>query len=117
LGRRAGIELDDLIEVFNNGNARSFISERRFPDHILSETWDGRSRVYNLNKDVGMAIALADKLGATVNIGRDTYAYIQEAIKQGRSEDDFTRLYPDLDKLDKKKIAMTKAKKRKEKRK
>ena len=103
LGRRAGIKLEDLIEVFNNGNARSFISERRFPDHIISETWDGRSRVYNLNKDVGMAIALADKLGATVNIGRDTYAYIQEAVRQGRSEDDFTRLYPDLEKLDTKK--------------
>jgi hypothetical protein len=47
-----------------------------------------------------MAIALADKLGASVNIGRDTYAYIQEAVKQGRAEDDFTRLYPDLEKLD-----------------
>ncbi len=101
LGRRAGIELKDLIEVFNNGNARSFVSERRFPDHILSQTWDGRSRVFNLNKDVGMAIALADKLGATVNIGRDTYAYIQEAVKQGRSEDDFTRLYLELENLDK----------------
>ena len=99
LGRRAGIKLEDLIEVFNNGNARSFISERRFPDHILSETWDGRSRVYNLNKDVGMAINLADKLGASVNIGRDTYAYIQEAIRQGRAEDDFTRLYPDFETL------------------
>jgi len=116
LGRRAGIKLEDLIEVFNNGNARSFISERRFPDHILSETWDGRSRVYNLNKDVGMAIALADKLGATVNIGRDTYAYIQEAVKQGRSEDDFTRLYPDLEKLDtkrKKRSGKTSSKKSK----
>ena len=103
LGKRAGIELKDLIEVFNNGNARSFISERRFPDHILSKTWDARSRVYNLNKDVGMAISLADKLGATVNIGKNTYAYIQEAIKQGRSEDDFSTLYPDLEKLYKKK--------------
>jgi len=102
LGRRAGIDLADLIEVFNNGNARSFISERRFPDHILSETWDGRSRVYNLNKDVGMAIALADKIGATLNIGRDTYAYLQEAIAQNRAEDDFTRLYQDFEKLDKK---------------
>jgi hypothetical protein len=49
-----------------------------------------------------MAISLADKLGATVNIGRDTYAYIQEAIKQGRSEDDFTTLYTELEKLDRK---------------
>lgn len=100
-GRRAGIDLADLIEVFNSGNARSFISERRFPDHILSETWDGRSRVYNLEKDVGMAIALADKIGASVNIGRATFAYLREAIDQGRAEEDFTRLYPDLEKLDK----------------
>ena len=113
LGRRAGIDLADLIEVFNNGNARSFISERRFPDHILSETWDGRSRVYNLNKDVGMAIALADEVGATLNIGRDTYAYLQEAIAQGRAEDDFTRLYQDLEELDNKSKVKKKAKKKK----
>lgn len=47
-----------------------------------------------------MAIALADDLGASVNIGRNTFAYIQEAIDQGRAEDDFTRLYPDLEDLD-----------------
>jgi len=101
LARRAGIRLSDLIEVFNAGNARSFISERRFPDHILSGTWDGRSRVYNLAKDVGMAIALADKLGATVHIGRDTLAYLRAAVAQGRSEDDFTLLYRDFEKLGK----------------
>ncbi|HSM43149.1 MAG TPA: NAD(P)-dependent oxidoreductase, partial [Afifellaceae bacterium] len=117
LGRRAGIELKDLIAVFNAGNARSFISERRFPDHILSGTFDGRSRVYNLDKDVGMAIALADKLGATVNIGRDTYAYIREAVKQGREEDDFTRLYPDLERLDPKKKKKGKKAKKKGKKK
>jgi 3-hydroxyisobutyrate dehydrogenase len=99
LARRAGIALEDLIEVFNAGNARSFISERRFPDHILSETWDARSRVYNLDKDVGMAIALAEKLGATVNIGRDALGYLHAAMDQGRGEDDFTLLYRDFEKL------------------
>jgi len=64
-----------------------------------------------------MAIALADKLGATVNIGRDTYAYIREAVKQGREEDDFTRLYPDLDKLDRKKKKKGKKAKKKGKKK
>jgi len=34
LAEAAGIELADMIQVFNAGNARSFISERRFPDHI-----------------------------------------------------------------------------------
>uniref|UniRef100_UPI003C7D76A7 NAD(P)-dependent oxidoreductase n=1 Tax=Mameliella sp. TaxID=1924940 RepID=UPI003C7D76A7 len=33
LAEAAGIDLADMIKVFNAGNARSFISERRFPDH------------------------------------------------------------------------------------
>ncbi|MCY3874183.1 MAG: NAD-binding protein [Rhodobacteraceae bacterium] len=36
LAEAAGIDLSDMIRLFNAGNARSFISERRFPDHILS---------------------------------------------------------------------------------
>jgi len=78
LAEAAGIELADMIKVFNKGNARSFISERRFPDHIMSETWDGRSRIYNLHKDVSMAVSLSKDVG---------------------SPQDFTRLYPALDDL------------------
>jgi 3-hydroxyisobutyrate dehydrogenase len=100
LAKRVGIELEELIQVFNSGNARSYISERRFPDHILSETWDGQSTVSNLNKDVGMAISLADEVGATVNICRNTQGYLSAAVEQGLSENDFTRLYADFENLD-----------------
>jgi 3-hydroxyisobutyrate dehydrogenase len=99
LGKRAGIAPEDLIKVFNKGNARSFISERRFPDNIFSGKFDGRSRVYNLHKDVGMAMALADELGAGTIIGRDTFAYIQAAMDRGMVDEDFTRLYPILEEL------------------
>lgn len=99
LAEAAGIELADMIKVFNAGNARSFISERRFPDHILTETWDGRSRIYNLRKDVGMAVALSKELGSPMRIGHQTLAWIQAAIDAGMADEDFTRLYPALDKL------------------
>ena len=52
MAETAGINLADMIDVFNVSNARSFISEVRFPRHILSKKWDARSRVYNLRKDV-----------------------------------------------------------------
>lgn len=99
LAKQAGIDLQDMIEVFNAGNARSYISEQRFPNHILSETWDGRSSVYNLHKDVGMAVQMADKMGATTRLGKDTYAYLKKAVKAGMTEEDFTRLYQNFDKL------------------
>ena len=99
LAEAAGINLADMIKVFNAGNARSFISERRFPDHILSETWDGRSRIFNLRKDVGMAVALSKELGSPMRIGHQTLAWLQAAVDAGKEEEDFTRLYPMLDKL------------------
>ncbi|WP_420011577.1 NAD(P)-dependent oxidoreductase [Tateyamaria sp.] len=99
LAEAAGIDLADMIKVFNAGNARSFISERRFPDHILSETWDGRSRIFNLRKDVGMAVALAQELGSPMRLGHQTLAWIQAAVDAGMEEEDFTQLYPALDKL------------------
>ena len=99
LAEAAGIELADMIKVFNVGNARSFISERRFPDHILSETWDGRSRIFNLRKDVGMAVALSKEVGSPMRIGHQTLAWIQAAVDAGMEEEDFTRMYPALDKL------------------
>lgn len=99
LAEAAGIDLADMVKVFNAGNARSFISERRFPDHILSETWDGRSRIFNLRKDVGMAVALSEELGSPMRIGHQTLAWIQAAMDAGMEDEDFTRLYPALDKL------------------
>lgn len=99
LAEAAGIELADMIKVFNAGNARSFISERRFPDHILSNTWDGRSRIFNLHKDVGMAVALSKELGSPMRLGHQTMAWIQAAVDAGMQEEDFTRMYPALSDL------------------
>ena len=99
LAEAAGIDLADMIKVLNAGNARSFISERRFPDHILSGTWDGRSRIYNLHKDVGMAVALSNELGSPMRIGHQTLAWTQAAVDAGLEDEDFTRLYPALNEL------------------
>lgn len=99
LAEAAGIELADMIKVFNAGNARSFISERRFPDHILSGTWDGRSRIFNLHKDISMAVALSNELDSPMRLGNQTLAWLQAAVDAGMEEEDFTRLYPALDEL------------------
>ena len=102
MAENAGIRLANMIEVINAGNARNYASERRFPDHILSGTWDARSRIYNLNKDVGMAVDMAKNLGLPVEIGESTHKYIAQAIKAGMSEDDFSLLYKEFRNLAKK---------------
>jgi 3-hydroxyisobutyrate dehydrogenase len=99
LAERSGIELKSAINVFNAGNARSFVTEIRFPKHILSGTFDGRSTVSNLAKDLGMAVRFAEEADAPALFGPLTSALLQQAVADGMGGDDFTLLYRRIDEL------------------
>jgi 3-hydroxyisobutyrate dehydrogenase len=93
LAERAGIPLETAIKVFNAGNARSYISEQRFPNHILSGKFDGRSTVANLAKDLAMADKFAGEIGEANAYTALTAEILAQAIERGMAADDFTRLY------------------------
>jgi len=93
LAERAGIPLDTAIKVFNAGNARSYISEQRFPNHILSGKFDGRSTVSNLAKDLAMADDFANAVGKANAYTALTATILAKAIDKGIAAEDFTRLY------------------------
>jgi 3-hydroxyisobutyrate dehydrogenase len=80
LAERAGIELSEAVAVLNAGNARSFISEARFPNHILSGTYDGRSPVSNLAKDLAMAVDLEREIGMPAAYGPLTARLLARAL-------------------------------------
>ena len=99
MAERAGIRLKDMVDVFNVSNARSYISQVRFPKHILSKKWDAKSRIYNLHKDLGMAVSLAHDLDAQVSLGEGTLAFLEKAVVRGMIEEDFSLLYRDFEKI------------------
>lgn len=99
VAERAGIGIADVIEVFNVSNARSYASQVRFPRHILSRKWDARSRIYNLRKDVKMAVAMGRRLGAATPIGAAALGYLERAAARGMLEKDFSLLYRDFEKI------------------
>lgn len=101
LAERVGLKVEDMIEVFNVSNARSYASQFRFPKHILSEKWDGKSRVYNMIKDVGMAVKMGKKHRAQTAHGEATLEFLEKAVKRGMIEKDFTLLYRDYEKVSK----------------
>lgn len=93
LAERAGIPLETAIKVLNAGNARSYISEQRFPNHILSAKFDGRSKVSNLAKDLAMADDFANEIGRANVYTALTAEILAKAIEKGMAAEDFTRLY------------------------
>ena len=99
LAERLGIPLETAVAVLNAGNARSFISEQRFPNHIVSGTFDGRSTVSNLAKDLAMAADFAAETGLPGPYGALTSELLSRAIDRGLAEQDFTTLYRHLEEL------------------
>jgi len=99
MAEAAGIKLKDMIDVFNVANARSYASEMRFPKHILSGKWDARSRVYNLRKDLSMAVDRAGALGAKVPLGEVTRDFLNAAMDRGMTDTDYSRLYEQFDEI------------------
>ena len=85
--------------MFNAGNARSYISEQRFPNHILSGKFDGRSTVSNLAKDLAMADAFANEFGQANAYTALTAKILAKAMEQGMGAEDFTRLYEAYEQL------------------
>lgn len=93
IAERVGIDLATAIDVLNAGNARSYITEVRFPRHIVSGRYDGRSRVANLAKDMGMARRLAAAQGLHAPYTHLADAILSAAMTAGLGDEDFTRLY------------------------
>ena len=98
-GKKLGIDPKTVIDVFNSGNARSFISQTRFPNHILSEKWDARSRVSNLHKDLSMVTDLLNDNQIGCPYGELTTSILQNAISCGLADIDFSLLYNEYEKL------------------
>lgn len=94
MAERAGLDLKQAVAVLNAGNARSFVSEVRFPRDILSGTMNARSQVSNLEKDLGLAVDYAAQLEARVPFGALTRAVLAQAVSAGKADADFSWLFP-----------------------
>ena len=92
LGEDMGIKLNDLIETFNVSNARSFISEHRFPNHILNNKFDGNSYLKNLKKDLDMIESISNKSKNSNNYIQLTNKLLKN-FNKNYDNNDFTELY------------------------
>ena len=92
LGEEMGVKLNDLIETFNASNGRSFISEHRFPNHILNNKFDGNSYLKNLKKDLDMIESISNKSKNSNNYIQLTNKLLKN-FNKNYDNHDFTELY------------------------
>ena len=101
LVERLGMRVEDMIDIFNASTAYSYATRHRFPNNILSGTWNGQARIYNLQKDVGLAVGIGKKRRADVQLAEGTLSFLQKAVARGMIEEDLSLLYRDFDQIQK----------------
>ena len=88
----------DVIGVFNKSNARSYISENRFPNNILNGKFNGKSTIKNLKKDLKM-MNLILKNSKNKKKYTELSNEILSKIDDKLNMEDFTNIYKMWDKI------------------
>lgn len=77
---RAGVAPATALAVINAANGRSFVSERLFPERVLTGAWPRTFRLALLEKDVGIARALTEDLALEAPV----IHLVSDLLRQGR---------------------------------
>lgn len=85
-GKKAGLDLAQLLEVINTSSGVSFASLNRFPHIIRGDYLEGGLTGRLMAKDVRLYLTLADGLGASTLIGPGTLTAFQIANALGYAD-------------------------------
>lgn len=92
LGERLGLAPKDMMEVFNEGNARSYATEVRFPKFILPGTYDSGATFDIVRKDMALVRKLGRRAKFRLPINACTYQYWTHAVEAGMGREDWTKI-------------------------
>jgi 3-hydroxyisobutyrate dehydrogenase-like beta-hydroxyacid dehydrogenase len=93
LGKKLGMDIAAMIEIFNIGNARSYATEVRFPKHILTGTYDMGYAYKSGYKDMKLIMKSAEKTRFNMPIGAATFDYWKYAMDTGKADEDVTTMF------------------------
>lgn len=99
MAERVGIDAALAVAVLNAGNARSYVSEVRFPRDVLKDQPSARSAVATLAKDLALAEGMAARLAAPAPYTQMTARLLASAQWSGDPTRDFGLLFKEFDRF------------------
>ncbi|MEO1198680.1 MAG: NAD(P)-dependent oxidoreductase [Pseudomonadota bacterium] len=92
LADKAGLAIDALLDALNAGSGRSAVTEVNLPTWVLSDAYDSGFTMGLMRKDVRLAAALADDLGAEVPMAALAAARWADSVDDLTEGADFNRM-------------------------
>ena len=92
VGAKAGIDPEVMVEVINAGTGRNTATESKFPDAILTRSFDAGFAIAGMNKDVRLFVEQATTTGVTLFIGSEVRQLWQHGVDQLGPDADMTEV-------------------------
>jgi 3-hydroxyisobutyrate dehydrogenase-like beta-hydroxyacid dehydrogenase len=99
LGLKAGIDPALMIDVFNASSGRNTATEAKFPNAILTRSFDVGFNTGLMFKDVRLCLEEAEALGVPMFVGSGTRQAWSYALSKGEPSDDSTVIMKHYEKL------------------
>ena len=92
-GVRLGLDPQVMIDVLNSSSGQNTATRDKFPQRILTETYDAGFTIDLLNKDVGLYLLEVARAGARDTVAT-TVASVVSNMQSALPGADFTKIYP-----------------------
>ena len=86
LGKRAGMQLEEILAVINSSTGSSFMTTNHFPKYVQIPSYRSNFSFELMYKDLNIAMEIADDLGLSLVMGRrcvDIYKLLSNKISDG----------------------------------
>lgn len=91
VARSAGVPEESMLEVLNNGPARTYYSEFRYPEYVQTGRFDAGMQLGLVIKDLAIAIDAASSLGLSLPVSTSGYQSWRAALERLGGASDTTR--------------------------
>lgn len=94
IGTKAGLDPEKMLDVINHGSGQNSATLAKFPDHILTGTFDYQGWISHALKDGQAFLDEAASMGVSVPLSASVYqAFVQaHAMGDGRPDYDITEV-------------------------
>ena len=103
-GLSQGLDMKTMLDVINVSTGQNTATRDKFPERILSETFDAGFKTALINKDIKLFLENAEQAGSPVQVGA-LISDIWNACDRTLPDSDFTKIYQYIQSLIKPKDA------------
>lgn len=93
LGEQVGLELEPMMDAFNQSSGRNSATMRKFPDHVATGTYDSGAPIGLVTKDLGLFTEFGDEADVPLLLGEVVTQLVSYAAVEYGEEVDQTHIY------------------------